>query len=68
MKNIFKLKGENSCNMRQVSEYSRPIVNGVYHGAQIISYLRQKIWDMLSEKLENIDIIKKEIKTRKLDN
>ena len=54
--------------MRQVSEYSRPIVNGVYHGAQIISYLRQKIWDMLSEKLENIDIIKKEIKTRKLDN
>ena len=55
MNNIFKLKTENSYNLRQVSEFSRPMVKSVYHGTESISYLGPKIWDILLEKLKNID-------------
>ena len=66
MSNMFKLKAENSYNLRQVSEFSRPMVKSVYHGTESISYLGPKIWDILPEKLKNIDNLehfKKEIKT-----
>ena len=53
--NIFKLKTENPCNLRQISEFSRPMVKSVYHGTESISYLRPKTWDILPEKLKNID-------------
>ena len=56
MDNVFKLTTENSYSLRQVSEFSRPIV----------SYLGPKIWDILPEKLRNMDNLgsfKKEIKT-----
>ena len=65
MNSIFKLKAENSYNVRQVSEFSRPMVKSVYHGIESISYLGPKIWDILPEKLKNIDNLehfKKEIK------
>ena len=71
MSNMFKLKAENSYNLRQVSEFSRPMVKSVYHGTESISYLGPKIWDILPEKLKNIDNLehfKKEIKTWKPDN
>ena len=66
MNNIFKLKAENSYSLRQVSEFSRRTVKSVYHGTESISYLGPKIWDILPEKLKNIDNLehfKKEIKT-----
>ena len=69
MNNI--LKAENSYNLRQVSEFSRTMLESVYHGTKIISYLGPKIWDILSKKLKNIDNLehfKKEIKTWKPDN
>ena len=69
--NIFKPKAENPYNLRQVSEFSRPMVKSVYHGTESISYLGPKIWDILPEKLKNIDNLehfKKEIKTWKSDN
>ena len=69
--NIFKLKAENPYNLRQVSEISRPMVKSVYHGTESISYLGPKIWDILPEKLKNIDNLehfKREIKTWKPDN
>ena len=50
MSNMFKLKAENSYNLRQVSEFSRPMVKSVYHGTESISYLGPKIWDILPEK------------------
>ena len=53
--NIFKLKTENSYNLRQVSEFSRPTVKSVYHGTESISYLGPKIWDIPPEKLKKID-------------
>ena len=71
MNNIFKLKVENPDNLRQVSEFSRPIIKSVYHGTESISYLGPKKWDIVPEKLKNIDsleLFKKEIKTWKPDN
>ena len=43
MNNIFKLKAESPYNLRQVSEFSRPIVKSVYLGTESISYLGPKI-------------------------
>ena len=71
MNNIFKLRAENPYNLKQVSEFSRPMIKSVYHGTESISYLGPKIWDILSEKLkkiENLEHFKKEIKTWKHDN
>ena len=71
MSNMFKLKAENSYNLRQVSEFSRLMVKSVYHGTESISHLGPKIWDILPEKLKKIDNLehsKKEIKTWKPDN
>ena len=39
MDNVFKLKIEILNNLRQVSEFSRPIVKTVYHGTESISYM-----------------------------
>ena len=55
MSNILKLKAENPYNLRHVSVFSRPMVKSVYHGTESISYLRPKIWDILPEKLKNIE-------------
>ena len=69
--NIFKLRAENSYNLRQVSEFSRPMVKSVCHRTESISYLGPQIWDVLPEKLKNIENLedfKKEIKTWKPDN
>ena len=71
MGNMFKLKAENSYNLRLVPEFSRPMVNSMYHGTESISYLGPKIWDIPPEKLKNIDNLehfKKEIKTWTSDN
>ena len=71
MNNIIKLKVENPYNLRQVSEFCRSMVKSVYHGTESISYSGSKIWDILPEKLKNIDNLehfKKEIKTWKPDN
>ena len=62
---------ENSCNLRHVSEFSRLTVKSVYHGTESISYSGTKIWDILPEKLKNIENLEhfnKEIKTWKPDN
>ena len=68
--NIFKLKAEKSYNLRQVSEFSRPMVKSVYHETESISCIGPKIWNILPEKIKSIDNLehfKKEIKTWKHD-
>ena len=52
--NMFKLKAENSYNLRQVSEFSRPMVKSVYQ--------RQV------KNIDNLEHFKKEIKTWTPDN
>ena len=71
MNSIFKLKVGNPYNLRQVSEFTRPMVKSMYHGTESISYLGPKTLDILPDKLKNIDNIehfKKEIKIWKHDN
>ena len=70
MNNIFNLRAENLYNLRHFSEFSRPMVKSVYHGTESISYLGQKIWDILPDKLkniENLELFKKDIKTWKFE-
>ena len=65
MDNIFNLKTESPYNLRQVSEFSRPLVDRVYQATESISYLGQNIWNVLPENLKNIENLvhfKKEIK------
>ena len=50
MSNIFKLRAENFYNLRQVSEFSRPMVKSLYHGTESISYLGPKIFNILPKK------------------
>ena len=71
MNDIFKLREENPYNLRHVSEFSRTMINSVYHGTESIPFLGPKIWDILPEKLKNIEtleVFKKEIKIWKPDN
>ena len=71
MDNVFKLRTENPYSLRQVSKFSRPIVKTTYHGTESLSYLGPKIWDILPEKLRNMDNLesfKEEIKTWRPDN
>ena len=42
-------------NLRQFSEFSRPVVKPVYYGRESISFLEPKIRDMLPDECENID-------------
>ena len=54
-----------------VSDFSKPMVKSVYHGTESISYLGPKIWDILPEKLrniENLEHFENAIKTWKPDN
>ena len=50
MINIFKLRAENTYNLRRVSEFSSPMVQSVYHRTESISYLGPKIWDIKPKK------------------
>ena len=71
MNNIFRLRQENLYNLKHVSEFSRQMINGVYHGTESISFLGPKICDILPEKPKNIETLeffKKEIKIWKPDN
>ena len=50
MINIFKLRAENTYNLRRVSEFSSLMVQSVYHRTESISYLGPKIWDIKPKK------------------
>ena len=68
MNDIFKLRAENP---RHVFKFSRSMLKSVYHETESVSYLGPKVWDILTEKLKNIENVehfKKEIKTWKPDN
>ena len=71
MDNVFKLRIENPYSLRQVSEFSRPIVKTLYYGTESLLYLGPKIWDILPEKLRNMDSLegfRKKINTWNPDN
>ena len=48
MNDIFKQKDNSQYNLRQISEFSRPLVNSVYHGSKIVLFLVPKLKDNLN--------------------
>ena len=52
---IFKQKKKSRYNLRQISEFSRPLVRSVYDGSEIVLSLGPKIWDMLPGYYKDID-------------
>ena len=70
MKDIFPTN-RNPYNLRQDSQFSRPRINTLYHGTEIISNLEPKIWDLVPSNLKEIsdlDRFKKSIKQWKPDD
>ena len=64
MKDIFSIN-RNSYNLGQISQFSRPRINTMYHGTESISNLGPKIWDLVPSNLKEIidlDKFKKDIK------
>ena len=71
MNRVFKLNSDSRYNLRQISQFSRPLVKSVYHGTESISYLGSKIWDILPDEcktIQNLDTFKIKIKKWKPEN
>ena len=66
MNGIFKLNSHSRFNLRQISQFFRPLVRSVYHEAENISYLGPKVWDILLDDyyktMQNLDTFKIKIK------
>ena len=66
MNDIFKQKDNSRYNLRQISEFSNPLVKSEYHGSKGVSFLGTKILDMLPndyKDTEKLDTFKNKIKT-----
>ena len=58
MKDMFPIN-RNPYNLRQNSQFSRPRINTMCHGTEIISNLGPKIWDMVPSNLKVISDLDK---------
>ena len=54
MNYIFELRGEQTYNLRKLSQFYRPKVNSVYNGTESVSFLELKIWDLVPNELKDI--------------
>ena len=54
MNDNFKQKGNSQYNLRQISEFSRPLLKSVHHGSESVSFLGPKIWDRLPDDYKDI--------------
>ena len=54
MNDIFKLRGEQTYNLRKLSQFYRPKVNTLYNGTESMSSLGPKIWDLVPNELKDI--------------
>ena len=67
MNDILKLRGEQTYNLRKLSQFYRPKVNSVNNGAENVSFLGLIIWDLVPNELKdigNLAAFKKAIKKR----
>ena len=55
MNEIFELRNKHPYNLRQNSQFFRPLVKSVYHGTESLSYFGPKVWDILPNIYKNID-------------
>ena len=63
---LLKPNNEHTYNLRHTRQFKTPSVNTVYHDIDSVSFLVPKIWEILLDffwKIDNIDAIKKAIKT-----
>ena len=71
MNEIIEVRNEHPYNLRQNSEFFRPLVKSVYHGTESLFYLGPKVWDILPNIYKDMDSLhklKKAIKKWKLEN
>ena len=71
MNQIFELRNEHRYNLRQHSQFFRPLVKSVYHRTESLSYLGPKFWDIfpnIYKNTDSLDKFKKAIKKWKSDN
>ena len=51
---IFKLRGEQTYNLRKLSQFYRPKVNSVCYDLQSVSFLGPIIWNLVPNELKDI--------------
>ena len=54
MNEIFQLRNEHPHKLRQNYQFSRPVIKS-YHVPKSLSYLEQKVWDILPNIYKNMD-------------
>ena len=54
MNENFKQKDDSQYNLRQISEFSRPMVKSVHHGSESVSFRGPRIWDRLPDDYKDI--------------
>ena len=54
MNNIFKLRGEQTYDLKKLSQFYRPNVNSVYNGTESVSFLGPITWDLVPNELKDI--------------
>ena len=54
MNDIFKLRGEQTYNLRKLSQFYRPKVNSIYNDTKRVPFLGPKIWDLVPNELKDI--------------
>ena len=53
MKDIFRLRGELTYNLRKLSQFYRPKVNSIYNGTESVSFLGPVIWNLVPNELKD---------------
>ena len=53
---IFKLRGEQTYNLRKLSQFYRPKVNSIQNDTKRVSFLGPKIWDLVPNELESLSV------------
>ena len=54
MKEIFRIREENGYNLRHQNIFKHPIVNSVYNDTETVSFLKPKIWELISTGIKEL--------------
>ena len=58
MNEIFKWCYEGSYSLRYQNSFKIPLVNTVYNGTEVVSFLGSKIWEFIPMKIKELGICK----------
>ena len=68
---LFEQRNVQHCDLRKNSQFAIPPIRTVYYGLESISFLGPKIWNILPDRLKNVNSIeafKMQIKKWKPEN